>query len=174
MTIINNKVESEYEKQANEFLSKVNATIIISFFGHGLHFHDDKEKRDIYDVTIKRNGKEYSFRFGQSIMHSGAPEISAYKGTKQYDRLIGEGYKPKYPVNLDQVTLIKRRIPPTNYDILACLQKYEVGTFENFCGDFGYDTDSRKAFETYIAVQKEFEGVKKVFGDVLEELAEIN
>ena len=62
---------------------------------------------------------------------------------------------------------------PTLYDIFACLQKYDVGSFEDFCGEFGYDEDSRKAEKIYHAVCKEFEGVDRLFGDVIEELQEI-
>lgn len=63
---------------------------------------------------------------------------------------------------------------PTAYSVLACLQKYEVGTFENFCSEFGYDTDSRKAHKTYKAVVKEWENVQKLFsGTQLEQLQEI-
>lgn len=62
---------------------------------------------------------------------------------------------------------------PTMYDVLTCLQKYDVGTFENFCSYFGYDTDSIKAEKTYKAVQKESEAVERLFGDILNELQEI-
>ena len=34
---------------------------------------------------------------------------------------------------------------PDAYSLFACMQKYDPGTFEDFCGDFGYDTDSRRA-----------------------------
>lgn len=63
---------------------------------------------------------------------------------------------------------------PTIYDILACLQKYDCGSFENFCSEFGYDTDSRKAEKIYKAVWKEFKAVDRLFNDVIEELQEIN
>ncbi len=52
---------------------------------------------------------------------------------------------------------------PTQYDVLACIQKYDVGSFEDFCGEFGYDEDSRKALKTYKAVCKEYEKVSKFF-----------
>ena len=63
---------------------------------------------------------------------------------------------------------------PTIYDVLACLQKYDVGDFENFCSDFGYDNDSRAAERTYKAVCKEFAAVDRLFSDIIEELQEIN
>lgn len=62
---------------------------------------------------------------------------------------------------------------PTIYDILACLTKYDPYSFECFCSDYGYDIDSRKAYKTYLSVQREYENVDRVFGDVLELLDEI-
>ena len=62
---------------------------------------------------------------------------------------------------------------PTAYDILACLTKYDPGTFEDFCSDYGYDEDSRKAESTYKAVCKEWRNVERVFGDYLDGLREI-
>jgi len=64
---------------------------------------------------------------------------------------------------------------PTAYDLLACITKDDPGTFENFCGDFGYDTDSRKAEKIYKLVTKEWGKVSRFFmSEELEELAEIN
>ncbi len=64
---------------------------------------------------------------------------------------------------------------PRAYDVLACLTKYEPGTFEDFCGEFGYDTDSRRAEKTYKAVMKEWKELTYLYSDKeLEQLAEIN
>lgn len=62
---------------------------------------------------------------------------------------------------------------PNIYDVLTCLQKYDIGTFENFCSEFGYDQDSRTAERIYKAVLKEFAGVERLFSDIIEELQEI-
>lgn len=56
---------------------------------------------------------------------------------------------------------------PSIYDILACLNGYEVGTFEEFCEDYGYfpieDSESYKeAQETYKACKQECEGLKRI------------
>lgn len=65
--------------------------------------------------------------------------------------------------------------PPTAYDVLACLTKYEVNTFDDFCADYGYDNDSRKAFKIYKAVKREWENIKLLWsGEQLEQLREIN
>lgn len=64
---------------------------------------------------------------------------------------------------------------PTLYDVLACLQKYEVGTFEDFCGEFGYDEDSRSAKKIYKAVLREYANMERLFTEEeLEILQEIN
>lgn len=63
---------------------------------------------------------------------------------------------------------------PTAYDLLSCLQKYDVGSFEDFCWDFGYDTDSRTAERIYKAVCKEWEKVSRFFtSEEIEQLQEI-
>lgn len=68
---------------------------------------------------------------------------------------------------------------PTAYDVLACLTKYEVGTIEEFCSEFGYemfdDYGMRNVdtYHTYKAVKAEYKHVVEMFGDVLDELCEI-
>lgn len=64
---------------------------------------------------------------------------------------------------------------PTEYDVLTCITKSDPGSFEDFCGEFGYDTDSRKVASIYKAVKREWESVKLVFGEgeCLEALQEI-
>ncbi len=61
----------------------------------------------------------------------------------------------------------------TAYDVLSCLTKNDVGTFEQFCWEFGYDTDSRRAERTYKACKKEYANVTRVFGNCIDELMEI-
>jgi len=63
---------------------------------------------------------------------------------------------------------------PESYDVLLCIQKYDVGSFINFCNEFGYNEDSRKAEKIYKAVCKEFEKVSKFFtNEEIEQLQEI-
>lgn len=80
--------------------------------------------------------------------------------------------KKQYTFNFGQ-SLQAGAEEPNMYDVLTCLTKYDPYNFEDFCGDYGYDTDSRKAEKTYKAVQKEWESVERLFSDVLEELQEI-
>lgn len=124
-----------YEKQAETFMYTTKTKMSVAYVTHDKYFDDDKQSRDIWRVTLRRNGKSFSFKFGQSIASDGTP--------------------------------------PTAYDVLTCLTKYEPGTFENFCDEYGYDNDSRKAEKVYKAVVKEYAGVARLFSDVIEELAEV-
>ena len=66
------------------------------------------------------------------------------------------------------------KTPPTPYGVIACLQKYDVGNFEDFCSEFGYDEDSRKAEKVYKAVLDEYQHVCMLFtSDELELMQEI-
>ena len=65
-------------------------------------------------------------------------------------------------------------IGPTAYDVLSCLTKSDPGSFEEFCGDYGYVTDSRRAYATWEDVKEEWAYVQFMWGDCLEQLQEIN
>ena len=69
-------------------------------------------------------------------------------------------------------------INPTAYDILACLQKYETeNNLEDFVAEYGYPMTTREerasARKTWKAVQKEYKDCISMFGDVIEQLEEI-
>ena len=124
-----------YLQQAQDFATKYGVKMRINSVNYGKHFGDDKQNRYIFNITLSRNGKRYTFNFGQSI---------------------AEG-----------------RNEPTMYDILTCLEKYDSDSFEYFCSNYGYDSDSRKAYKTYLAVCREYKAVVRLFGDIMEELQEI-
>ena len=66
---------------------------------------------------------------------------------------------------------------PTPYDVLACLSG-EINcpeSFEGFCGELGYDTDSRKAEKTFKLVKKQCDKLHAFFTEEeIEELQLIN
>jgi hypothetical protein len=128
-----------YTKLANEFAKKHNVKLIVMGKPeYKRYFSDDKDSRYVFKMKLTRNGKSYTFTFGQSIA-AGAEE-------------------------------------PTMYDILACMTKYDPEDFENFCANYGYDTDSRSAERIYKNVCKEWEAMQRLFPEpeVLEEMNEIN
>lgn len=130
---------NKYEEQAEQFLKETNTTIKAAFLKYDYYFDGDDSKRNVYRITLKREGVgQYTFKFGSSIMDS------------------------------------KDNIKPCSYDVLACITKYDPGSFVDFCSDYGYDEDSREAEKTYKAVVKEWENVSRLFSDVMEQLQEIN
>ena len=61
---------------------------------------------------------------------------------------------------------------PTAASVLDCLASDAAGvenarSFEDWCGDYGYDTDSRKAENIFKACEKQAEKLKNFLGDDL-------
>lgn len=155
---------SKYEAKAQKFLENTGTEFAAVFLYTGKHFEDDKEPRDIYGIEFKRKGRVWTFKFGQSIAHS-RPEMEKF--VKDLDR---RGYAP---YSKEVLAAKKLAQPPSAYDVLSCITKLDPGTFEDFCQDFGYDTDSKRAEKTYFADQKEYSECRKMFGDVMDALCEI-
>lgn len=179
---------STYEQQAIDFLQATGTTFEAKFLRNGKHFEDDKESRDIYEITLRRGNRIYTFNFGQSIVDSGFYytkgkqifpldrkflEKDYFKGKSL--GLVGKIKMKDWDFsNNGKSDIIHYPVEPTAYSVLACLQKYEVGTFEEFCSDFGYDTDSRKAEKVYNAVKEEYLNVCKLWNESeLSQLQEI-
>jgi hypothetical protein len=66
--------------------------------------------------------------------------------------------------------------PPTMRDLLDCLASDASGIenanddFEEWCGEYGYDTDSRKAERTFKACVRQAKGLRRLLGDDAYEL----
>lgn len=78
----------------------------------------------------------------------------------------------------DSVHNTKKNIAPNEYDILDCLQKYDVGSFDDFVDEFGYETEEPKdlsrAKRIYKGVVKEYEGICRCFTEKqIEQMREI-
>lgn len=158
---------SEYEQQALNFLAETKTEFNAVRVAFGKYFEDDKEERDIYRVSlVRKDRKPMIFNFGQSIVNSGTLDAN-HKLSEKFMR-SGKMF-PKNPEDFEC-----KRKAPTAYDVLACLQKYDVGTFEDFCSEFGYDQDSRKAEKIYLSVVKEYNSLRALYSEEeMEKLREI-
>ena len=94
--------------------------------------------------------------------------LTLHRGNMQYSFKFGQ-------------SIAAGKKEPTIYDVLASVTKIDPGTFEGFCEEFGYEqfndhyTGSNKAsLKTYKGVKKEYAAIERLFGDVMEELQEIN
>ena len=98
------------------------------------------------------------------------------KDTRRVVRLKMYNARGEYSFNFGMSVADTRAFKdkPTSYNVLASITKYDPGTFEDFCLDYGYDDDSRKAERIYKNVVKEWQEVRKLFNDEeLELLREI-
>jgi len=138
---------SEYEKQAQEFLAKYNI----------------KFKADYRDATCppwEKDEKETKH------IHGDRWRITLQARGKQ----IGFDFWNSFNDS-------QSGKDPTAYDALACISSdvHCPETFEEFCGDYGYDTDSRKAEKTFQRVSAFSRKLRSFFtDDEIEALSEIS
>ena len=176
-------MKTDYEKQATDFLEKTGCKMTITFKENRKYFPDDKEKRDVYEIEIVRGSRKWKFEFGNSIKDS---EFVAVYGKSRYkipSEMRTKGNQEitlyvKWNLQSDFGTVkadrIIRPVPPSEYDVLSCLTKYDPESFENFCSEFGYDTDSKKADKVYSGVKEEWLNVCRMWSDSeIDELCEI-
>lgn len=171
---------SQYDQQAIDFLKSTGVKFKAEFLKFDKHFENDKEKRDIYLITLKRGTRSFSFNFGQSIKYH-AKSIYMKNATKGetcfYKKDVPEVKMAfTYKLELDYI-INKQRAAPTAYDVLAALQKYDVGTEDDFIKEFGYDSDVdtyKIGLKIYPAVVSEYDMVCKLWTDKeIEQLQEI-
>ena len=61
----------DYRKQAIDFMKETDTTMTAKYLDHAPYFDGDGKARDIWRITLRRHGKSYSFKFGQSIASAG-------------------------------------------------------------------------------------------------------
>lgn len=174
-----NEYTKQYIKQANDFLKKANATIKIDFVGLAVNndWEEQKnQKRNLYEITLTSPRGVMIFDFWDSIYNTDITrktlaEYAEKRYKMQFNFLT---YAQKLAAK-KELEAKKAEATPNAYDILACLTKYDPGTFKNFCCEFGYNEDSRTAEKIYFAVQEEYTQLTRLFtAEQMEELQEIN
>lgn len=195
---------NEYDKQAEDFLKETGTKFKVNFLKSGLHFEGDEEPRDVYKITLTKGMRSFSFDFGQSIAESGLrlfldkaktkrtghknfivpqevrdkqEEFNKKNHERKFSTFGNFGFIRKWFENehfiLSGLTFDMGKVP-NPYDVLACLTSSEVGSFKDFCDNYGYDEDSRQAERTYKKVLEEWKNVKMLYSDEeIEKLQEI-
>jgi hypothetical protein len=158
---------SQYEQQALDWAAKWGVTMTATFSQHGHHWPGDADTRDIYDIDLRRGGAKMTLRFAQSLARSAPPMVATGAGVGgtispywQRERTKAERSGDHY----GRWAKHHKRTPPTLYDILTCVQKSDPCTFDDFCSDCGYDTDSIKAKATFEAVDREWHDFNRLCG----------
>lgn len=164
---------SKYQEAAELVAKEFGITMTAEFMESRKYFDDDKEERDVYSITLCVGSRCYKFKFGQSLNDSGfyvlqgkrktyldRTKIKTRQDAIMHINIFGGGVM--FDANIDTIHF---PVVPTMYDILTCLTKYDPGSFENFCSEYGYDTMSDKAEKTYNAVYDEWLNVSRLFNN---------
>jgi hypothetical protein len=178
---------TEYDQQAIDFLESTGTTFKIEFQFTGPYWPNDEENRDVYRFTMKNSKGEYSSTFGDSLQNSTRKLIKSFRGVRNSKKsdlqlVIDAGVRPT-DKNIHSVDVALRKAAklwemPGAYDVLACLTKYDPGTFTDFCQEYGYDDQALSEYpnimNTYQSVLDEYHALRRMFSsDQLEQLAEI-
>jgi hypothetical protein len=176
---------TDYDKQAAEFIAATGLKITKAYQGHRPYFPDDKEQRAVWSITFERDGrKSYTFTFGQSITDSYTiyDERAYPRKLKQWPWGINTKWPKSYAEALasgngkvgDRYTIRQVKTEPSDYSVLTAIERITPETFEEFCGEYGFDTDSRAALDTFLKVQEQAAAIARLFTpDELERLAEM-
>lgn len=116
---------------------------------------------DKWRVTLSRGDKSMSFDYRTGIGHRRVPNrrFSAGKYTTEAN---------SHPERKGERGLA---IPcvPSAYDVIACVMSDASGADMNFidwCDNYGYDTDSRKAVDIHEACARTARDARRVLGDL--------
>lgn len=168
---------NEYLQKATDFLNKAGATCQIVYGGIARNENwKEEEKRNWYDVIITSSKGSMTFVFWDSIHNTKISQMSLEQYcAKKLKRTLKDCCYSEGVKLTKELKKKKEEAIPNAYNVLAHLVKYDPGSFEDFCQEYGYDEDSRTAERTYFAVQKEYHELLKVFTEEqMEELREIN
>ena len=169
---------TDYQAQAKQFLADCNATMEINFIGKEVpsHWLGETKPHNKYQFTITTPKGKYTSYFWDSLYNTKVSEVSEriyaqQKYKASYDCLRSHE-KAKARAELAK---LKANAIPTEYDILACVEKYSYDSFSDFCAEFGYSTDSISARETFLACGEEYAGLRRIFTEEqMEKMREIN
>jgi len=124
--------KTDYIKLGNDFCAKYDVKIIKNYVGTKKYFPSDKEIRDVYEIIITRGNKHFTFPYGDSIVNT---EKNRNSQVRKY---------------------------PSNYDILACLEKYEYDDIDDFASSLGIEKPS-EAIRLFEVCNKQVRDVANMF-----------
>lgn len=169
---------SEYTEQADKFLADTDTTFTLEFQYTGPYFGDDKTKRDVYRFTLKNARGEYSSTFGDST-HNTKLRGWATDTTGRIPYPNKRAALKLYGSEQMRERAKWRKYRPSAYDILACLEKYDPDTFDNWAADMGYNdqplSEYPNVLKVWTACVEQYRGLARMFSDAeMEQLREIN
>lgn len=119
-------------------------------------------------MTIEPDGTVFGFPNDNDGLYRNKYKVTISRNGNSYTF-------PFYDSHHDYV----HHIDPTEYDVLACLTKYDVGSMADFVGEYGYKIVDRESFlrieNIWKSCKDEYQSLLKLFGEeLLDKLREIN
>ena len=136
--------------------------------------HDKEWDADRFLVTLGRGAEQIEVTFNMGSGHRIVGRNVSYEFRKYVGKPIPYNVSRAIRSRLEKYT---KEVPPTAVMVLSYLISDAYcgqGSFEGFCSDFGCDTDSRKAIETYLACQENGMQVKRLLGNLYDTFIENN
>lgn len=141
-------------------------------------YNQPKCKKTEYDLQAEAFLSKHAIQFSHSVPCAGEsfrPPDKCYHYTVTLTRQApSKSVSFPFRSSINDYNQGIRRLRP--YDVLACLSSdiSSDGTFEDFCLNFGYDTDSRSALDLYLKCQELSSKLRRFFtAQEIEELEEI-
>ena len=142
---------NETETKVKDFLNSLCCAVNTVALGETTR--DNNWKCDKWNICLVRNGKAQAFDYYTGIGHR--KTIRGLAATKYPG---AEFIKGNWQVSIAQKPDVTGLIHSIILDGSACEE-----SFEDWRSNFGYDTDSRKALETYLACQENYNKFRKLF-----------
>jgi hypothetical protein len=132
-------MQTDYNKQAEDFLRKHDIEVK---FERSEHQECPRWERIGEKKRCNHNchGYLYWVKFNKFKLNENGYQI--YPPLATFELKFWSSYHNKI-----------KHISPIAYDVLACLTKNDPGHFEDFCSEFGYNSDSLKDLEIYKSVE---------------------
>lgn len=155
---------NEQEKAVDEILAKNGIGCNVRYVGESTI---DNWKCDKWIVTFTgKSGNKQEFEYHTGLGHRKCVALRPYVwgnySSLQRKRWVAENELP---------------VSPFAGAVLSCLMldmSYAYDTFEEWSENLGYDTDSRKALQTYLSCQENGTKLRKVFSnDLLKQIEKV-
>jgi hypothetical protein len=165
---------TDYQAQAKQFLKDCNATMEIKYLCKSFPKWDSN-LHNCYWFTITTPKGSYDSKFYDSLHNTEISEMTAEDFAKKKYKAHYQDLTMFHKRNVSrELKSLKANAKPTEYDVLACVEKYSYDSFSDFCSEFGFSTDSISARERFLACGEEYTGLRRIFTDEqMEKLREI-
>lgn len=136
-------------------LERLETTVTVAYLGYQLDKAGPKPwPHFAWRVTVMRNGEGYSTDYRTGVAHAKPMPVRFRDDLPEHARLEAWRNDKRAPVW------------PSVADVVASLAsdaRSATDTFESFCSEMGYDTDSRRALDTYLACQGALNACRRLF-----------